>query len=576
MTNLDYVVLIAYIAGVFAIGGLFGGRIKSSRDMFAAGGTSPWWVSGLSGFMTMFSAGTFVVWGGIAYRHGLIAISISLCYGISALLVGWFLAGKWRQLGITTAAEFIERRFGKAAVHFYTWTGMVYRLSSVGVAIYSVAVLLSALVPLPDGFPMRDPASGTLALGWSILIFGGIVVIYTTVGGLWAVLMTDVLQFIILSLSVMVAVPLILMHDKIGGIGGFFTAAPDGFFHPTSGEFTWFFLAGWVAIHFFVVGGEWAFVQRFLCVPTPRDAKKSSLLFGVMYLISPVIWMLPPMAYRLINPNANPEEAYILACREVLPAGIVGLLLAAMFSATASMVDSQLNVFSGVLTRDFYRPLFDPKATEQRLVAAGRIITVALGSFMVLFALSVPYLGGAERLVISIASLLVVPLLSPSVWGLLSPRIGVSAVWITTGICFSAGAIAAFGLSANGFLADIPALTGLASWVQAHPKTTEIAVGVVLPVIILTVIERFGKGINPGWERVQAAANDLTEDVPSAPSTLPAKIVVWNTGGLGVLLLGIGVIQADGRGVLFIFAASMLLIAAVITGITKKTVKKSS
>ena len=171
MTNLDFFVLLAYIAGVFAIGGLFGSRIKSSRDMFAAGGISPWWVSGLSGFMTMFSAGTFVVWGGIAYRHGFIAISISLCYGISALMVGWLLAGKWRDLGITTAAEFIELRFGKAAVHFYTWTGMLYRLTSVGVAVYSVAVLLSALVPLPEGFPMRDPASGTLALSWAIIIF---------------------------------------------------------------------------------------------------------------------------------------------------------------------------------------------------------------------------------------------------------------------------------------------------------------------------------------------------------------------------------------------------------------------
>ncbi len=570
MTNLDYFVLVAYIAGVFTIGGLFGAKIKSSRDMFAAGGTSPWWVSGLSGFMTMFSAGTFVVWGGIAYRHGLIAISISLCYGVSALLVGWFLAGKWREIGITTAAEFIELRFGKIAVHFYTWTGMVYRLSSVGVAIYSVAVLLSALIPLPDGFPLRDPASGTLALSWSVIIFGGIVVIYTTVGGLWAVLMTDVLQFIILSLSVAVAVPLILMHENIGGIGGFISAAPDGFFSPTSGEFTWFFLAGWVAIHFFVVGGEWAFVQRFLCVPTPRDAKKSSFLFGVMYLISPVIWMLPPMAYRLINPNANPEEAYILACREVLPAGIVGLLLAAMFSATASMVDSQLNVFSGVLTRDFYRPLFDPNAHEKRLVLAGRIITVALGSAMVLFALSVPHLGGAERLVISIASLLVVPLLSPSVWGLLSPRIGVSAVWITTGICFSAGAVTTFGFSERGLLTGISALSGLASWVQAYPKTTEIAVGVVFPVMILAIIELFAKSTSPGWERVQSLAKGLAADVPAAPSTLPARIVVWNIGGLGILFLFIGIFRSDGRAVLFTFAAVMLLIAAVITVVQKE------
>ena len=67
MTAMDYVVLMAYIIGVFAIGGFFGSKVKSSKDMFAAGGQSPWWTSGLSAFMTMFSANTFVVWGGIAF-----------------------------------------------------------------------------------------------------------------------------------------------------------------------------------------------------------------------------------------------------------------------------------------------------------------------------------------------------------------------------------------------------------------------------------------------------------------------------------------------------------------------------
>ncbi len=66
MTSLDYLVLTGYVLGIFAIGGVFSRKIKTSSDMFAAGGQSPWWVSGLSGFMTMFSAGTFVVWGGIA------------------------------------------------------------------------------------------------------------------------------------------------------------------------------------------------------------------------------------------------------------------------------------------------------------------------------------------------------------------------------------------------------------------------------------------------------------------------------------------------------------------------------
>ena len=119
MNPADYIVLVCYVIGVFIVGGIFGARIKSSGDMFAAGNQSPWWLAGLSGFMTMFSAGTFVVWGSIAYQHGLVAIVINLTYGVAALSVGWFVAGRWRSLGLTTAAEFLELRFGKPALLFY-------------------------------------------------------------------------------------------------------------------------------------------------------------------------------------------------------------------------------------------------------------------------------------------------------------------------------------------------------------------------------------------------------------------------------------------------------------------------
>jgi len=563
MTLSDYIVLIGYVAGVFAIGGLFGGKIKSSRDMFAAGGSSPWWVSGLSGFMTMFSAGTFVVWGGIAYKHGAVAISISLCYGISALLVGWFIAGKWNKIGITTAAEFIELRFGKAALQFYTWSGMTYKLISVGVALYSVAVLLSALVSLPEGMPFRDAVTGNLGLSWAIVIFGGIVVAYTVIGGLWAVLMTDVLQFIVLALAVTLVAPLILAHPDVGGISGFLAQAPEGFLSPVSGDFTWIFLVAWTAIHVFIIGGEWAFVQRFLCVPTEQDARKSSWLFGVMYLISPILWMLPPMVYRLINPDADPKEAYILACREVLPPGVVGLMLAAMFSATASMVDSQLNVFSGVLTRDFYRNMYRPDASEKSLVNVGRIITVFLGSLLIALALAVPYLGGAENVILSITSLIVVPLLAPTVWGLLSSRIGRKSVWLTAGICFFAGATVNFGFAEGGFFADVSVLTAISEWIQSNLRLVQQLVGVLLPVLILSVLELTGKSIDEGWLRVE-------KNIPVTLSTteasaLPARVVAWSMLLLGTLMSVLALVHRESITVLLTFSAVMIIIGTSVS-----------
>ncbi len=128
MQTVDYLVFIAYLVGIVLVGVGLSRKNKNAADMFAAGGESPWWTSGLSAFMTMFSAGTFVVWGGIAYQHGFVAVIINLCYGVAALLAGYFVAEHWKKLGVNTPAQFIELRFGAGAVQFYTWAMMIFRI----------------------------------------------------------------------------------------------------------------------------------------------------------------------------------------------------------------------------------------------------------------------------------------------------------------------------------------------------------------------------------------------------------------------------------------------------------------
>ena len=196
MTTEDYTVFTFYILGTLAVGLFYALKAKNTADLFSAGGQSPWWVAGLSGFMTMFSAGTFVVWGGLAYQHGVVAIAVNLAYGVAALSVGWLVAGKWREMGLRTPAQYVELRFGRAAVRVYTWLMMVFRIIGAGVALYALAVLLAALMPLPANHFLADPTTGKLSVTYATLIFGVVIVAYTMAGGLWAVLMTDVLQFI--------------------------------------------------------------------------------------------------------------------------------------------------------------------------------------------------------------------------------------------------------------------------------------------------------------------------------------------------------------------------------------------
>ena len=209
-----------------------------------------------------------------------------------------------------------------------------------------------------------------------------------------------------------------LMLGATGSVETMMASAPEGFFTLTGGGYGYFFILGWALIHIFMIGAEWAFTQRFISVPTASDARKSAYLFGALYLISPVLWLAPPLIFRLIEPGVPQEEAYILAAKSVLPAGMIGLMFAAMFSATASMISSQLNVFAAVLSDPLVRRLSDRGASERDLVwVSGAFITVVIGVALIGLSVAVPHLGGAEKLVISSTSLLVGPLFSAKFLG---------------------------------------------------------------------------------------------------------------------------------------------------------------
>ena len=269
------------------------------------------------------------------------------------------------------------------------------------------------------------------------------VVTFTAAGGLWAVLVTDVVQFVIIMIAVCFVAPLIL--HRAGGVTGFVTAAPEWFLSTGSRRVD--VVDSGRLVHD-SVHDDWRRVgvraAIFVCVVTSRRPKSRVAVWRAVPAY-PVLWMLPPMVYRTINPNADPEQAYILACQAVLPAGTLGLMLAAMAAATLSGIDSQLNVFAGVLTNDFYKPYINPSADEAKLVYVGRVMTMALGGVLIGLALLAPRWGGAEAFVVKVSSLYVGPLLLPTIWGLYSRRLSSSAMWVTVTLSMAAG-FAVFGL----------------------------------------------------------------------------------------------------------------------------------
>ncbi len=551
MQGVDYVVILLYVLGIIGAGTMFAGRMKSSKEMFSAGGQSPWWVSGLSGFMTQFSAGTFVVWGGVAYRYGFVAIVINLGYGVAAMMVGRFVAGHWRRVGVDSASEFLHLRFGGSVVQFYTWFKGTATLFTMGGGVYALSKIVCVLVPLPVGHVLADPATGFLSVTYASVALCLIVILITFIGGLWAVLMTDVLQFVILMVSVIFVVPLILM--EVGGWGSFLEAAPEGFMSPVAADFTWWFITGWMIVNFFNIGAEWTFVQRYLCVPEEKDARKSAYLFGALYFVSPILWMLPPLIYRVLNSEADPEQAYILACQFVLPAGMVGLMVAAMASATASMATTRLNVFAGAFTSEVYHRIINQAASEKRLVFVGRAATIILGCVVLSGALLIPKYGYTSFL-ISINALLNGPLMLPTIWGLFSRKIGLGAVWATILAGFLTAFLVKFGLSNEGFLTQVELLRPLVELITANSRIVDLIAGIVLPLIILVTLELRSKGEHPGWQRVMEKKQVFREIPVLKSSNLPGKMVVVSLAVIAALMLGLSFINREESGLLIVFA----------------------
>ncbi|UZR96648.1 sodium:solute symporter family transporter [Chondrinema litorale] len=557
MSIKDLIVFFLYIIGNISISVYLGNKIKNSHDFFAAGRQSSWWLSGLSAFMTMFSAGTFVVYGGIAFKAGIVAVSISMCLGVSALFVGYFIAGRWRKLGVTSAAEYISLRYGALSLNIYTWFNILYRLLGMAVALYSLAIVLHVIVPEQwDGFFRYWLGTSTVNV---IIIFCGIVIVlYAIFGGLWAVLLTDVLQFVILMIAVIAVIPLAL--SKIGGLGSFLNQIDSSHLTPVNQEFTWVFLSAWIVIHMFKIGGEWAFVQRFVCVPTPADAKKATYLFAVLYLVSPIIWMLPPIIYSVVDPTANFEQAYILACKYALPEGILGLMVASMFAATVSMIDSELNVYAGVLTKDFYKKMFEC-ASENAQVFTGRLFTFLLGVLVTWLAIKIPAMGGAEDIILSITALVAGVTVLPVLWGMVSKKLNQTGVLAsilissTLIICVKYGFIAVDAWFLNWFE------TSIQTWIITYSRTIEAVAGVIIPLFVLTITEFIITSKSPHFIQIN---NDEIDKSPIQASMFPAKIMATAIGVLGLIIMVLAITADQDIMVQWILSFTLLVISAII------------
>lgn len=413
----DYFMIAGYFVLMLAIGIYFYRYMRGIKDYFSGGNNIPWWLSGVSFYMSSFSVAAFIFYPSLVYRHGWVGITLLWVAVPATLFSTIFLARKWRRARIESPVEYLELRYSPVLRQLFSWQGVPMKIIDDGIKLFAIGTFISVSL----GFDMK----------WSMIGAGGIMLLYTFMGGLWAVAVTDFVQFIVLTAAIVIILPLSFI--RAGGFGQVLSDVPEGFFRLTSTEYGWGYVLFLVVMYTLAWSSvNWPLIQRYYCVPKEKDAVKVGLLVVALYIVGPPLMFLPAVAAtRLLPGLADAGTVYPELCRTLLPAGMLGLVISAMFAATMSMLSSDYNVCANVLTHDVYRRLARPLASQRELVLVGRITTLLVGVLALCTALLMARGQGEDlfRIMVTLFGVATAPVAVPMILGLLSKRMtGTSAL----------------------------------------------------------------------------------------------------------------------------------------------------
>ncbi len=376
---LNYVILFVYLAAMVAVGAWMARRQKTTEDYFLAGRNMPWLVVSMSIFASLTSAISYMGVPSRAYDENISMIAGFLVGPLVAVALIYMFLPFYHRLNVTTSYEYIAKRFGQPARYVVSALFLLARLGWLGTVIFAPSLALNVATGMP--------------LWMAIVLMGMLATLYTALGGLSAVLWTDLAQFVIL-VGGGVWVSVSLINGVPGGFDEIMNVARDT---GRTGGFSWTFsltemTATAAMLAFFLsclhdYGVDQVTVQRILAVRNFRGMAKAVLLNSVFDIL--IIGMLlfigiGMFAYYQAFPNLLDEGIksdrllpfYIM---QALPAGVSGLVITAIFAAAMSSMDSGIHTVSTVLINDFVRPLRSTPASDQHDLVLARILVVVLG-----------------------------------------------------------------------------------------------------------------------------------------------------------------------------------------------------
>ena len=421
--TIDLLIIAGYFAVVFGIGFYFARKERTSTDYFLASRNVGWFAIGASLFVSNISTEHFIGLAGSGATTGLAVGHFEWLACIMLLILGWVFVPFYLRSNVFTMPEFLERRFNRSsAVYLASISIIAYILTKISVHLWAAAIVLERVV----GW---SPLKAALVL---VIVTG----IYTIAGGLSAVIYTEVVQTLVL-LTGAIALTFIGLN-QVGGFAGLRAALPPDYFHmikPTSDpEFPWtgiFFGAPILGIWYWCT--DQVIVQRVLSAKDEGHAKAGTIFAGFLKILPVFLLVLPGLIAVAVFPDLftfdanhrvlNGDIAFPSLIINLLPIGLVGLMIAALLAALMGGMASVFNSASTLVTLDFYKKL-RPDVSEARLVTFGRIAT----GIMVLLGLAwVPFIhlisGQLYIYLQSVQAYISPPIAACFVLGILWPRL---------------------------------------------------------------------------------------------------------------------------------------------------------
>lgn len=443
---LEYATLAVYLGVLLALGAYFTRFNKNISDFVRGGGQGSWWLIGTSILMSAISAFTFTGNASAAFEAGpsLLVIYAANCAGFAC---GGLFVGRWlRQTRAYTTADVVRMRFGVPVEQFGAFFGLLIGPIGAAIQLYALSLFASTVLNLPL-IPI-------------LVVVGLIVTVYSTTGGRWAVMATDFVQaMVLLSITALV---FFLSMRAVGGVSGFFgyfgdpRFADDFRFIKEAGAFPgdrytlkWAIVVFFMQVHAQISLGA---AGRYISARDGREASRSAWLGFVLMAVGSLVWFIPPMVARFLYADeilasavANPSEsAYAFIAIKLLPNGLLGMMIAAMFAATMSSMDTGLNGQVGVIVNNIIPRIRGALGCTLPLGAKlemriCHLATVCLGLLIIVGAL---LLATQDKLVLfdvslSVASILGVPMAFPLFVGLWLRKLPKWSYFPTFGACLA-------------------------------------------------------------------------------------------------------------------------------------------